>query len=151
VTSSEGRVLAIDLGQVRLGLALSDPLGITAQPLGTVERSGSPRADLARVAALVAERHVTTVVVGLPLHLSGEEGVQAAHAREFAARLAARLARDVEVRLWDERLTTVEAERMLIAADVRRSRRKRIVDTIAAVLILQSFLDAHGGSHEPRS
>jgi putative Holliday junction resolvase len=149
-SSGSGRVLAIDLGQARLGLAVSDPLGITAQPLGTVERSASPRIDLARIAALVAEREVTTVVVGLPLQMSGKEGLQAAGAREFAARLAARLARGVDVRLWDERLTTVEAERLLVAADVRRSRRKHVVDTVAAVLILQSFLDARSAGHAER-
>jgi len=135
-------VLALDLGEVRIGLALSDPLGLTAQPLETLQRIGI-RKEMNRLAALIAEREVGRVVVGLPLQLSGEEGSAAIQAREFAERLSRRVP-GISIELWDERLTTAEAERTLIAADVRRSKRKRVIDQLAAVLILQGYLDSHG-------
>jgi putative Holliday junction resolvase len=141
---SLGRVLAIDLGDVRVGLALSDPLGITAQPFETLERRGE-RQDLDRLAEHVQRNDVRRVVVGLPLLMSGEEGTRARGAREFAARLAARLGQ-VQVELWDERLTTVQAERALLAGDVRRRKRREVVDRLAAVLILQSWLDARAAT-----
>ena len=148
MTQRAGRVLAIDLGQVRIGLALSDPLAISAQPLETLRRVG-PRKDVERLAELIGERGVATAIVGLPLHLSGEEGKAAEGAREFAGRLGKRVAR-IEIELWDERLTTVEAERILIQANVSRKKRKEVVDSLAAVLILQSYLDAAVGSGPPR-
>jgi putative Holliday junction resolvase len=135
-----GRVLALDLGEVRIGLALSDPLGITANPLEPLMSAGV-RKDLERVVGLVGEHGVVTVVVGLPLLLSGEEGQGAAAARRFAARLRERLG-DVDVELWDERLTTVQAERTLIAANVKRRKRRQVVDGLAAVLILENYLDS---------
>jgi putative Holliday junction resolvase len=121
-------------------MALSDPLRITAQPLGFLQRVG-PRKDLAAIADLVREHGVSTVVVGLPRLLSGAEGSRAVEAREFAERLDRRLA-GVCVDLWDERLTTVEAERTLVAGNVSRRRRKERVDSLAAALILQGYLDA---------
>jgi putative Holliday junction resolvase len=135
-----GRRLALDLGEARIGVALSDPLGIVAHPLAAVPRLGL-RQDLANLGQLVAEYEIGQVIVGLPLHLSGEEGGQARDARRFAELLREHVA-PVGVILWDERLTTVQAERVLIAADVRRRRRRRVIDGIAATLILQSFLDA---------
>ena len=135
-----GRILALDLGDARIGLALSDPLGITAQPLGNVD-ARSPAADVRRVRAIIAEHEVVTVVVGLPLHLSGESGPRAEQARKFARRLAD-AAPGVSVELWDERLTTAEAERAMIAGNVRRRRRREVIDSLSAVLILQSYLDA---------
>jgi putative Holliday junction resolvase len=143
VTDLQGRVLALDLGEVRVGLALSDPLGITAQPLPTLQRT-SMKKDLRFLDDLVRERGVVRVVVGLPLMLSGEEGPGAVAAREFAERLDRRLD-GVEIELWDERLTSVEAERTMLAADVSRKKRKQSVDAMAAVLILQSYMDATGG------
>jgi len=143
VSPDRGRALGLDLGEARIGLALSDPLGVTAQPLETLERSGSRR-DLERIAGLVRDRGVSTVVVGLPLRLSGEEGPAATAARAFARRLAARL-EGVAVRLWDERLTTALAERTMISGRARRAKRRKRVDTVAAALILQSWLDAGGG------
>ena len=140
MTDPAGRLLALDLGAVRIGLALSDLLGITAQPLDALKRIG-PRKDLQAVAALVGERDVGTVVVGLPLKLSGEEGSAAAEAREFAAKLERRVGK-VRVVLWDERMTTVQAERVLIRGDVRRRKRREKIDSMAAALILQSYLDA---------
>jgi putative Holliday junction resolvase len=140
VSELPGRVLALDLGEARIGLALSDPLGITAQPHGFLERIG-PKKDLAVIAELVREHEVAIVVVGLPKLLSGNEGSKAAEAREMAERLRRRLG-GVAVELWDERLTTVEAERTLVAGKVRRQRRRERVDSLAAALILQGYLDA---------
>jgi len=140
VSEFPGRILALDLGDARIGLALSDPLGITAQPLGNVD-ARSPAADVRRVRAIIAEHEVVTVVVGLPLHLSGESGPRAEQARKFARRLAD-AAPGVSVELWDERLTTAEAERAMIAGNVRRRRRREVIDSLSAVLILQSYLDA---------
>jgi putative Holliday junction resolvase len=139
VTSEQGRILAIDLGQARIGLALSDPLGLTAQPLATVHRVG-PRRDLRAIVQHIEATEACTVVVGLPRLMSGEEGQQAKAAREFAERLGRRVPR-VQVSLWDERLTTVQAERTMISGNVRRARRRQIVDELAAVLILQGYLD----------
>jgi putative Holliday junction resolvase len=138
--SHRGRVLALDLGDVRIGTALSDSLGITAQPLGTLERIG-PRKDLKRIEGLVSEHEARIVIVGYPLLMSGEEGNSAAEAREFAEALRKRL-RGVDVELWDERLTTVEAERTMITGGATRRQRRKRVDTVAAVLILQSYLDS---------
>ncbi len=135
-----GRLLALDLGDVRIGTALSDPLGITAQPLGTIERVG-PKKDLQRIDDLVREHGVKSVIVGYPLLMSGEEGERAAAARKFAEALRRRLGR-VMVELWDERLTTVEAERTMISLGASRRRRRQRADTVAAVLILQSYLDS---------
>jgi putative Holliday junction resolvase len=140
VTSGEGRILALDLGDARIGVALSDPLKLTAQPQDNLPRVG-PRKDIERVRELVETHSVERVIVGNPLRLSGEAGTRSAQAAEFAERLRARL-RDVPVELWDERLTTAEAERVMIAGNARRERRKRAVDGLAAVLILQSWLDA---------
>ncbi|MCP3982381.1 MAG: Holliday junction resolvase RuvX [bacterium] len=138
-----GRLLAVDLGQVRIGLALSDPLGITAQPLETLQAIG-PKRDLQNVAEVAREHEATTVVVGLPLLLSGEDGEAARGARAFAEGLGRRLP-GVRIALWDERLTTVQAERAMIAGNARRSRRREAIDVVAAVIILQSFLDAGAG------
>lgn len=138
------RILAVDLGDARIGLALSDPLGLTAQPYATLERVG-PRRDLAALEQRVRAERVAIVVVGLPRLMSGEEGSRARGAREFADRLARRIP-GIRVELWDERLTTVQAERTMISGKVRRARRRRIVDELAAVLILQGFLDRHPDS-----
>ena len=137
-----GRILALDLGEARIGLALSDPLGITAQPAGMVERVGS-RKDLSRIRKVIEEQGVVKVVVGHPLCLSGEAGRQANQAEGFAARLREFLP-GIPVELWDERLTTVEAERAMITANVRRRKRREIVDSLAAALILRSYMDAKG-------
>jgi putative Holliday junction resolvase len=139
-------VLALDLGDARIGVALSDPLGLTAQPLRTLASRGA-RNDLRCVAELVEAHDVGTVVIGWPLHLSGREGDRAERAKAWARRLAGRLP-GVDVQLWDERLTTVEAERAMLEADVSRERRRANVDRLAATLILQSFLDARAAEAE---
>ncbi|HKQ61447.1 MAG TPA: Holliday junction resolvase RuvX [Candidatus Polarisedimenticolaceae bacterium] len=136
------RVLAVDLGDAHIGLALSDPLRITAQPLETLHVAG-PRQALEQVAARARSAEAATVVVGLPLLMSGEAGERALGARRFAEALSERLGQAVRVELWDERLTSVQAERTMLAGNVRRKRRKLAVDAMAAVLILQSWLDAH--------
>jgi len=138
------RCLALDLGEVRIGVAISDSLALTAQPLQTIRRVG-PRKDLQLIEELARARDVGTVIVGLPLQLSGEEGTGAAAAREFAGHLRRRLP-GVAVELWDERLTTVEAERAMLSGNVRRAKRKKSVDALAAILILQGYLDSRGSA-----
>ena len=134
------RVLGIDPGRVRIGLALSDPLGLTAQPIEHLEHAGSRR-DLNNIVERVRENDVRTVVIGLPLTLAGEEREAAGASREMAAGLLRRLP-DVRIELWDERLTTVQAERTMISGNVSRKKRRRQIDSLAAALILQSWLDA---------
>lgn len=142
------RIVALDLGDARIGVAVSDPLGITAQPLEPVQCVGS-RKDLARIERLLREYEAGTVVIGLPRLLSGEEGERAERARAFGAGLQKRLPR-LAVSYWDERLTTVEAERLLIDADVSRKRRRKLVDGIAAALILQGYIDSAAGAGSRR-
>ena len=129
--------LGIDPGDARIGVARSDPSGFLATPVETVRRG---KGDLGRIAALVAEEEAVEVVVGLPRSLSGGEGPAAVKAREFAARLARRVA-PVPVRLCDERLTTVSAEAMLRDRGRKGGKRRAVVDQAAAVLILQHALD----------
>ena len=135
------RILAIDLGEVRMGLAISDELMITAQPLPTWRRKGM-QADLAQLKSLVGTWGVEEVVVGHPRHLGGGIGEEASKAQEFARQLKNALA--LPVTLWDERYSTVEAERSLIEAGVRRQRRQQLRDGVAALLILQGYLDRRG-------
>ncbi len=145
-----GRVLGVDLGEVRIGLALSDALGIAAHPLQSLICSDAHK-DVEKLKQLIGEREVRCVVIGLPLLMSGEEGKGAAAARRFADRLRKRIGAasyDVAVQLWDERLTTVQAERALISANVKRRRRRQVVDGLAAVLILQNFLDSRSTGSE---
>ncbi|MBZ5631910.1 MAG: Holliday junction resolvase RuvX [Acidobacteriia bacterium] len=134
----KGRILALDLGKKRIGLALSDPLGLTAQGLPTLQRVNI-RTDLAELDRLATEHDVRLILLGLPLHMSGDEGRQAQHAREFGERLAARTGR--EVRLWDERLTTVEAQRVLKSSGISTAKRARAVDQLSAQILLDSFLN----------
>lgn len=134
-----GRVLALDVGLRRIGLALSDPLGITAQGLQTFFRTNL-REDLARLSLLAREHETTLIVVGLPMHMSGNEGRQAGLVRDFAEKLEERSG--LPVRMWDERLTTMEATRILKQSGVSQQKRSKAVDRLSAVLILQSFLDA---------
>jgi len=134
-----GRVLALDLGKRRIGLALSDELGITAQGLQTLERSNI-REDLAKLAALASEKNVSLILMGNPLHMSGDESRQTQYTREFAARLQAATGLPIEFR--DERLTTVEAERVLRQSGISIQKRAKAVDRLAAVILLESYLDS---------
>ena len=136
---SRGRVLGLDLGDVRIGVAISDTDRRLAVPLGTVH-VGRPPGELKAIASLVAENDVALVVLGYPLSLNGERGPRAALAEEFADALRAIL--DVPVELHDERLSTAEAERSLRAAGVSGRRRRELADRSAATVILQSFLEA---------
>ncbi|HMS86167.1 MAG TPA: Holliday junction resolvase RuvX [Nitrospira sp.] len=137
------RILALDYGTKRIGVALSDELGWTAQPLETFERKTLDQ-DLVHIQQLVSAHDVREVVIGLPLRLNGEEGpaVQAVHL--FVARLGEVL--PVPLVMWDERMTTRSAEELLIAADVSRKKRKGVVDRVAAAILLQGYLEAQ--SHE---
>lgn len=136
-----GRVLALDLGSRRIGLAVSDSLGITAQPLDTLTRS-SKRADIAELRKLVRRHQVTEVVLGNPLNMSGEQGGQAGKVAAFAEELRQHLG--LPVHLFDERLTSAEAHRFLDESGHSKDRlqRKGKVDRIAAVLILQGFMES---------
>jgi putative holliday junction resolvase len=128
-----------------VGLAASDPGGLVASPVATLARDARADADLARIAAEVVERGATAVVVGLPRSLSGGEGRAAQAARDYAGRLARRVA-PVPVHLVDERLSTVGAHRALHASGVRGRRHRTVVDQVAAVLVLQTALDAERAS-----
>lgn len=131
------RALGIDVGTVRIGLALSDPLGMTAQPLSVIKRT-TPARDLTAVRDIVAQKQVDVLVVGLPLNMNGSEGPAAQMARDFAALLAP-LERPVE--FVDERTTSMLADAALVQADVSRAKRKQVRDKVAAALILQTWLD----------
>ncbi len=137
--------LGVDPGDARIGVARSDPTGFLATPLETVRRG---KGDLARLARLVVEAEAVEVVVGLPRSLSGGEGPAAAKVREFAARLAERIA-PVTVRLQDERLTTVSAEAMLRDRGKKGAERRAVVDQAAAVFILQHALDSERATGRP--
>ncbi len=130
-------ILALDVGERRIGLAVSDPGETFALPLRTLERSTLQR-DLEEIAAAAAEYGATTIVVGDPIALSGERGIAARRMDAFVASLAK--AYDGTIERVDERLTTAQATRTLLAADVSRANRKRVVDRMAAALILESWL-----------
>ncbi len=138
-----GRVLALDFGRRRIGLAISDELGITAQGIETLHRTNI-REDLARLAELAGERGVSLILIGDPQHMSGRQGFQSEAVRQFAARLARRTG--LPVRLWDERLTTVQAERVLKASGISSRKRRQAVDKLSAVLLLESYLDWRGAT-----
>jgi putative Holliday junction resolvase len=131
------RLAALDVGDARIGVAVCDELGLTVRGIGIVRRVGGTR-DLDAVGALVAPYEPSRLVVGLPLNMDGSEGRQVGRVKAFAERLAAHLALPVD--LWDERLTTFEAQQTLRAAGVSRSRRRQLVDQEAAAIILESYL-----------
>jgi putative Holliday junction resolvase len=135
-----GRVLAVDVGTRRLGVAVSDPTGTVASPLATVPRR-TPAEDAKALAALAGEHAATTVVVGLPVTLAGREGPAAKAVRAWLGELAALLP-GLDLQLADERLSTVAAERALVGGGVRRRARREVVDQVAASVFLQTWLDA---------
>ena len=138
------RVICLDVGERRIGVAVSDPLDLTAQGVETIWTRGDQN-DAARVAELCREFETTHILCGLPLNMDGSEGFQAKRVREVAALLTGM---GFELRFHDERLTTKLATSVLLEADVKRSKRKDVVDKLAATYILQSFLDA-GGWKDP--
>jgi putative Holliday junction resolvase len=136
------RAMGLDVGTKTVGVAVADELGITAQGVTTVRRSNL-KADLEALRAIVGNYGVTHAVVGLPLNMDGSEGPRAEASRSFAGLLEQRLGLTTE--LWDERLTTVAAERVLLEGDVSRQKRRQVIDQVAAQLILQGWLDAKRG------
>lgn len=136
------RILGLDYGTKTVGVAVSDPLGFTAQALETIERKDSQklRKTLARIEALVAEYEIEKIVLGYPKNMNNSEGVRCKETEEFKAMIERRTG--LEVVLWDERMSTIAAERTLIEGGVRRENRKTYVDQLAAVFILQGYLDS---------
>ena len=136
------RMMGLDYGTKTVGVTVSDPLGITAQAVETIERKAENklRQTLARIEVLAKEYEVEKFVIGLPKHMNNDIGERAEKSMEFGEMLHRRTG--IEVVMWDERLTTASAERTLIEAGVRREMRKQVIDQIAAVFILQSYLDS---------
>jgi putative holliday junction resolvase len=143
-----GARLGIDLGSVRIGVAGSDPDGVLAYPLETIPRDAARSRDLDRIASLVQEREVIEVVVGLPRSMSGRDGPAAAAARGWAAELAGRIA-PIPVRLVDERLSTVSAQRSMRHSGLSERKGRVVVDQAAAVVILQDALDTARRGQRP--
>lgn len=141
VSAPRPRILGLDVGSKRIGVAISDPLGITAQGLDTIQRKNK-RQDFAQLARLLEQYEVAEIVVGYPLRLSGTEGIQSGKMQAFAEELRNKFG--LPVHLWDERLTSTQANRVLREADLSIKKRSEAVDRIAAVLILQSWMEARG-------
>jgi putative Holliday junction resolvase len=140
------RAMGFDVGTKTVGIAVADELGFSAQPITTLRRTNI-KADLAETARLVNEYRVTHLIVGLALNMNGSEGPRAEHCRKFGDAIASMTA--LPVLYWDERLTSVAAEKALIEADVSRAKRKQVVDQVAAVFILQGWLDAQSLARDP--
>ncbi|MEE0201640.1 Holliday junction resolvase RuvX [Faecalicatena contorta] len=136
------RIMGLDYGTKTVGVAISDALGLTAQGIETIQRKeeNKLRRTLARIEELVSEYEVEKIVLGFPKHMNNDIGERAEKSLEFRDMLARRTG--LEVIMWDERLTTVEAERTLIESNVRRENRKKYIDKIAAIFILQGYLDS---------
>ena len=136
--------MGLDYGTKTVGVAVSDELGIKAQGVETITRKSSKklRQTLARIDALIEQYHVSKIVLGLPKNMNNSLGERAEATLEFQKMLEKRTGLPVE--MWDERLTTVESERILMEANIRREHRKERIDWMAATLILQSYMDAHG-------
>ena len=140
------RVLGLDIGKKRIGLAITDGCMLTAQPLKVLKRS-SLKVDLADIATEVVKNNVERIVVGMPYEMNGTEGPAAGYTRRFVASLEEVLGlepqtKDLAIEFWDERFSTVAVERVLIEGDARRSKRKQVIDKLAAAYILQGWLDA---------
>lgn len=135
-----GRIMALDVGDVRIGIAVSDPMGIIANPLETYTRKGDINKDAKYIVELANSRDVTLFVSGLPLGLNGNENEQTRKTREFIDVLISLT--DIHIKYLDERFTTLSAERTLIQGNVRREDRKKVIDKVAATIILQNYLDS---------
>ena len=138
-TASAGRVLALDFGKRRIGLAVSDPMGWTAQGIDTLQRTRL-RDDLDALAGIAKRYEVSLILMGMPLHMSGDESRQSAHTREFAEKLQQRTG--LPVQFWDERWTSVQAGRVLKDSGISIEKRARAVDRLSAVILLESYLDS---------
>jgi putative Holliday junction resolvase len=139
LSPTKSRILALDLGKKRIGLAISDPLGITAQGLPNLVRINK-RADLAALEQLIAAREVGSILLGNPINMRGTEGRQSGWVHEFATALEKQT--HLPVKLWDERLTSVEAGRVLRSSGISIEKRAAAVDRLSAVILLQSYLDS---------
>ncbi len=137
------RIMGIDFGDRKIGIAVSDLLGWTAQGVETIVRQPGLTKDLDKIKEIAQKYEVEKIVVGLPLNMNGTTGPQGEKTLVFAEKVHQHLHLPVET--WDERLTTAAAERLLISADVRRSKRRQVIDKMAAAIILQGYLDAHSG------
>jgi putative Holliday junction resolvase len=133
------RILGLDVGKKRIGVAVSDELGITAQGIGVIVRSSTKR-DIQAISEIARKYRVDKIVIGLPVNMNGTLGPQGEEIKEFGEKLRNYL--NIEVQYWDERLSTVAAERVLIDADISRKKRKNVIDKLSAVVILQNFLDS---------
>lgn len=131
--------MGLDVGSKTVGIAISDELGLTAQPITTVRRTNK-KADLDALQRLIDDHQVTHLIVGLPLNMNGSEGPRAGESRKLGDAIAGQS--NLPAIYWDERLTSVAAEKALIEADVSRKRRKEVIDQVAACLILQGWLDS---------
>lgn len=133
------RILGIDYGSKRIGLALSDPTHTIARSLEVIERKEEVVEDLERIGEIARENDIESIVIGMPVRMSGVEGEKAREVNDFISSMEKVI--NVPIIKWDERLTTAEGERVLISADVSRRKRKKVIDKIAASLILQNYLD----------
>jgi putative Holliday junction resolvase len=136
--------LGLDVGEVRIGVAVSDETGLIAQGLITVQRTHWEK-DLQAVLDVIEEYGVNKIVVGNPINMNGTAGAQTEKVRDFIGRLST--VTPVEIALWDERLSSFSAERVLIEGGMRRAKRKHVIDKLAAVIILQNYLDHQNASH----
>ncbi|MDD3653531.1 MAG: Holliday junction resolvase RuvX [Desulfotomaculaceae bacterium] len=133
------RIMGLDWGEKRIGVAVSDPMGCIAQGLEIINSKGSIKADINTIKGCAQKNNAELIVIGLPRNMDGSPGPQAEKIKAFAKRLSSITGLPVE--LWDERLTTVASEKLLIEADMSRTKRRKVIDKMAAVLILQGYLD----------
>lgn len=134
------RILALDVGDKTIGVAVSDALLLTAQGVEVIRRTSFDK-DIQRLKELITAYEITTVIVGLPKNMNGTLGPRGELTQQFASQLA-EIWPQITIKLWDERLSTVAAEKSLIAADVSRAKRRKVIDKMAAVFILQGYLDS---------
>ena len=143
------RCLSLDVGDKTVGVAVSDPLGFTAQGVKTIQRT-SNKNDVKEIGDLISKYEISKLIIGLPKNMNGTEGERCGIVRKFAEKILAAYP-DVEQIFWDERLSTVAAEKSLIAADVSRKKRKKVIDKMAAVYILQGYLDSLAFNREEKN
>ena len=137
MTGKKAKILALDYGTKRIGVAVSDPLGITAQPVTVINRKGKKK-DVPELLGIIKEREVDKIVIGLPLNMNGSKGTLYDEVKKFGAMLER--VSSLPVDYQDERLTTMQAEKVLLAGDVSRQKRRNVIDKMSAVLILQNYL-----------
>ncbi|BBB92895.1 MAG TPA: Holliday junction resolvase RuvX [Methylomusa anaerophila] len=134
------RILALDVGDKTIGVAVSDELKLTAQGVEVIRRAGIKK-DFTRLRTLIEQFEIRLIIIGLPKNMNGTVGPQGELVEQFAEQLSA-FVPQINIRLWDERLSTIAAEKSLIAADVSRAKRRQVIDKMAAVFILQGYLDS---------